>query len=32
MLLGIATAVTVHVAKIPAFRPDPAAQPDRASS
>ena len=32
VLLGIATAVTVHVAKIPAFRPDPAAQPDRASS
>jgi uncharacterized protein len=32
VLLGIATAVTVHVAKIPAFRPDPAPQPDRASS
>jgi uncharacterized membrane protein YbaN (DUF454 family) len=31
VLLGIATAVTVHVAKIPAFRPDPAARPDRAS-
>jgi len=32
VLLGIATAVTVHVAKIPAFRPNPAVQPDRASS
>ena len=32
VLLGIATAVTVHVAKIPAFRPDPVTQPDRASS
>lgn len=31
VLLGIATAVTVHVAKIPAFRPDPAARPDQAS-
>ena len=30
VLLGIATAVTVHVAKIPAFRPDAAAQADRA--
>jgi uncharacterized membrane protein YbaN (DUF454 family) len=29
MLLGIATAVTVHVAKIPAFRPDPSPAPDR---
>jgi uncharacterized membrane protein YbaN (DUF454 family) len=32
VMLGIATAVTVHVAKIPAFRPDPVAQPDRTSS
>jgi uncharacterized protein len=29
VMLGIATAVTVHVAKIPSFRPDPVAQPDR---
>jgi uncharacterized membrane protein YbaN (DUF454 family) len=29
VLLGIATAVTVHVAKIPAFRAEPAVQPDR---
>ena len=30
VLLAIAAAVTVHVAKIPAFRPHPAAQADRA--
>ncbi len=32
LLLAIATGVTVHVAKIPAFRPNPAAQADRAST
>lgn len=32
VLLAIATAVTVHVAKIPAFRAAPAAEPERASS
>ena len=31
ILLGIATAVTVHVAKIPAFRPAEVPEPDRAS-
>ena len=32
LLLGIAVAVTVHVAKLPAFRPVAAPQADRASS